>query len=178
MINLLPPSQKEEISLLETLNLVLVLGMVITSFLISLSLLLLLVKINIEKEIALSEIFFKEKEKEAMESKKIREKIEKFNLEILTFTTFERKKTCVIEILEKISGNLPEKIYLTNFNLNWSEKDSLWQASLSGFSPDRESLLALKENLEKEEGFFQIYFPPENWIVPKNINFSLTFKIK
>ncbi len=178
MINLLPPSQKEEISLMETFRLVLILGILFSSFLISFSLILLLVKINLEKELMLTKISLEEKEKEAVTAKAIRKLIEDFNLELSKLHAFEKKKINTVEILEKISQNLPEKVYLTNFKIAWTEKEGLWQVSLSGFSPDRESLLKLKENLGKEKNFLEIYFPPENWVASKNINFHLTFKIK
>ncbi len=84
------------------------------------------------------------------------------------------------QVLEKISKLLPSGTYLTNFNLNLPpKKEEFWaQISLSGFSESREVLLSFKENLEKEAEFAEVYFPPENWVKPSDINFTVTFKLK
>jgi len=47
---------------------------------------------------------------------------------------------------------------------------------LSGFSPDRNSLVTFKSNLEKETAFKNIVFPPENWLEAKNISFSINLE--
>ncbi len=179
MINLLPPKQKEELSLKEYFNLILIWEILIFSFLVSLALILFLVKISIEKDLEITKILLAEKERGASLNKEFQEKINAFNLRLSALNSFYQNKINLTETLEKISKNLPEKSYLVNFNLTQQlEKERGWQIALSGFSPDRKSLLLFKENLESEKSFSEIYFPPENWVKAENIDFWVNFKLK
>ena len=178
MINLLPSKQKEELGEEEKLKLILILGILIISFLLYFSLILFLIKISIAAELEVQRIYFGEREKELeiAESKEPEEKIEKLNLNLKKLNSFYQNQLNLTEILEKTSQTLPAGIYLTNFNFNL--KQGKGEIFLSGFSPNRETLLLLKKNLEEEPGFSEIYFPPENWLKPTDINFTLTFELK
>jgi len=87
--------------------------------------------------------------------------------------TFYQGQLDLTSILGKISQTLPQEIYLTALNFNPQTS----QFSLTGFSPNREILLQLKENLEKTEGFKEVYFSPACWISATDINFAVNFKI-
>lgn len=174
MINLLPQQQKEEIITEEKFKLVLIFGIVILAFLISLSLILFSIKNIIFGQLEIQKIFLKEKELKVQKIQEMENKIKDYNLILSNLDSFYQKNLNLTEILEKLSKILPQGTYLTNFNFNLSTL----QISLSGFCPDRETLLSFKENLEKEEKFEKVYFPPSNWLEPTDINFSLIFKIK
>jgi len=175
MINLLPPQQKEELLGEEKLRLVLTLGIIISAFLISFTLILFSIKTSFSADLEIQETYFEQRKKE-LESPGIQElekKIKNYNLTLARLETFYQGQLDLTSILEKISQTLPEKTYLTTLNFNPQTS----QFSLTGFSPNREKLLQFKENLEKTEGLKEIYFPPANWLQATNINFSVNFKI-
>lgn len=174
MINLLPPKQKEELLEEEKLKLVLILGIVILAFLISLSLILVSIKTIIFGQVEIQKIFLEEKELKTKKIQDLETKIKDYNLTLSHLDSFYQKNPHLTEILEKLSKTMPEGIYLTSFNFSLPNLE----ISLSGFSPDRQTLLEFKKNLEKEEKFENVYFPATNWISPTDINFSLTFNLK
>jgi len=178
MINLLPPEQKRELLLREKQNLILILGILFLSFLLSLSLILLAIKISFSGNLEIQKVTLEEREKEVSSYRELGEKIENSNQALSNLNSFYQSQLNLTQILEKISGLLPSGTYLTNLNFNPFEKEKEIQVSLSGFCQNRETLLSFKENLENEGSFSEIYFSPENWIKPTDINFSVTFKIK
>jgi len=176
MINLLPPQQKEELLEEERLKLVLTWGIIILAFLVSLSLILILIKIFLSADLEIQKTYFEQRKKK-LESPVIQEveaKIKNYNLALSKLESFYQGQLDLTSILEKISQTLPEGIYLTTLSFNPQTS----QISLSGFSPSREKLLQFKENLEKTEGLKEIYFPASNWIPATDIDFLVNFKIK
>ena len=143
MINLLPLQQKEELLEEEKYNLVLTLGILFLIFLISLILILFSIKIFISGETDVQRILLSAEEKRFKESQiqNLEEKINASNQTLSKLNLFYQNQLNLTETLEKISGTLPPGTYLTTLNFN------LAQISLSGFSPTREILLELKENL-------------------------------
>ena len=95
---------------------------------------------------------------------------------------FYQKKFDLTDILEQIYQTLPQGTYLTRFTfspLTQTQKEKyLAQISLSGFCPNRETLIKLKENIEGVEIFSEVSFPASNWIESTDINFSVTFKLE
>ena len=178
MINLLPPKQKGELLLREQQSLILILGILFLSFLLSLSLILLSIKISISGDLEIQKITLEERGKEVSFNRELEEKIKNSNQLLSDLNSFYQSQSNLTQILEKISGFLPSGTYLTNLNLNPLQKEKGIQISLSGFCQSRELLFSFKENLEKEGSFSEIYFPPENWLKPIDINFNVTFKIK
>ena len=113
-----------------------------------------------------------EKNLQTSEIQELREKIISANQAILKLNLFYRSRINLVETIENISKILPAGIKLTT--LSWQKKNS--QIAVSGLALTREDLFELKKNLE--EKFTEIYFPPQNWIEPANINFQATFKLK
>jgi len=176
MINLLPSQEKEILIQEEKYKLALILGTLFLIFLICLILILLSIKIYFSGQLNVQEILLSQKEESFRKSpsQKLEEKIISFNRTFSELNSFYSKQLSLIEILEKISQSLPYGAYLINFNFD----SETGQISLSGFSPSREILLGLKENLEKEESFQEIYFSPSNWVKSNDIDFTVNFDIK
>jgi len=105
-------------------------------------------------------------------------KFDSFNEILNKMNLFYQKKAYFSEFLEKILKIIPEKAYLNSIYFNFPSPDdnSFIQISLWGYIPKREDLFEFKKNLEKEEWIKDVSFPPENWINPVDINFSVTFK--
>jgi Tfp pilus assembly protein PilN len=178
MINLIPDEQKFEISTLRKFYLILNWKILIISFLISLSLISLLVKIFIQSEVKINESFLNEKEKEINLNKNLIEKIEHVNSSLSQIYSFYQNQIIFSEILEKLYQIVPSGISFSNISISFLEKEKAVSVSLSGISPSRDLLLLFKENLGKEKSISEVIFPLDVWIKKENINFSLTFKIK
>lgn len=173
MINLLPPQYKAELKEEENWKLTLILSILFLIFLVCSALILFSIKVSISGQAEAQKILLLQEEKKFEESQiqNLEEKITVSNQALLKLNSFYQSQTNLTEILEKISETLPTGVYLTILNFNPA------QISLSGFSPTREILLEFKQNLEQEELFGEIYFPPSNWVKPTDINFSVNFKI-
>ncbi len=181
MINLLPPQNKEEILQEENWKLLMILGMHLLFFFISLLLILFSVKIFITGEVDVQKILFAEREKEFKNTQmqNLEANLTTFNTNLNQLDSFYQSQLNLTEILEKISKTLPVQIYLTNLSIiPQGRKGEMINCSLSGFSPDREILLQFKENLEKETQFQDIYFPPSSWVKAMDINFTISFNVK
>jgi len=184
MTNLLPSKQKREIHQQEVLRLILILGVTVISFLISLSLVLLLVKILILKDIDVEKIILDEKKNEISLHEDWRGIIKNYNSTFSYLNSFYREKINTADILEKISDSLPSGVYLTALNIRVSQTENpkikkaqkVAEVFLSGYSPTREILLELRENLEEQNYFSEIYFSPENWVTPSDIQFNINLK--
>lgn len=176
MINLLPPSYKKEILQEQNWKLTLILGLLFLIFLVSLILVLFSIKIYIQGQVESLKVLADAGEKSLQESgvPDFRGKIDLANQKILRLESFYKNQDSTLRFLGNIFKLIPEKIYLTG--LFWQKSAS--QASLTGFSPARETLFELKKNLEERKEFSDIYFPPSNWINPVDIDFQATFKIK
>ena len=176
MINLLPPQQKEEGIREEIWKLISILGILSLVFISYLSLILFSIKIYISSELESQKIIYdiEEEKFKASEIQDFQKRINSLNQNVSKLDSFYQEQINLTKILEKISITLPPGVYLTN--LNWQKEMS--QIGVSGFAPTRENLFEMKKNLEKEKDFENVYFPPSNWVKPKDINFYVTFKIK
>lgn len=175
MINLLPPKEKESLIREENWKLVLILGTLFLSFLICLILILFSIQIYISGKIQSQKVIIEIEEKEFRdpETQNFRGEIALINQDLSRLNSFYQSQTNLTEILEKISGIFPEKMYLTSL----SYQKETFQISLYGFASSREILLDFKKNLEKKKEFKEIYFPPQNWVKPTEIDFQVNFKI-
>jgi len=178
MINLLSPIEKEALTQEENWKLVLILGIIFIASLISSALILFSIKIYISGQIEAQKILLLQKELESSQVQPLKKEIKSANFTLSQLNSFYQETANSGEILEKISQALPTGTYLTNFTLTTivEKEEYPTQASLSGFSPDREALLEFKKNLESQELFKEIYFPPATWVKSTNIEFSLNFK--
>jgi len=174
MINLLPLEQKEELKREEKWKLTLILGIIFLIFLLCLFLILLSIRINVSSELeaqknlsALEEGRFK-----TPEIQQFQEQITLLNENLLGINSFYQDQSSLTKVLEKISATIPSTIHLTR--LSWQKEN--FQVELSGRASLREDLFELKNNLEKEKDFKDVYFPPSDWIKPKDVDFYVTFK--
>ena len=182
MINLLPPQEKKNLQEEERLKLILILGILLLAVLISFSLILFTIKIIISSQVESQKKILKQDENEFQKSqlKEFQKIIIDSNQTISKLESFYGGQFEFSSILGEISNTLPQGTYLTNVSLNVQTDKNIKElliCNLSGFSPNRDILLQLRDNLEKETNFKEVYFPPSNWIAPSSINFSVSFKI-
>ncbi len=179
MINLLPPKEKKEIRQEETFRLVLILGIIFLIFLICFSLILTSINIILSGEAEAQRIIYEQREEEfeTPQMQTLQRDFTSFNQTISQLDSFYQNQINLTEVLEKISQTLPQGAYLTNLIIS-SKKERELDCSLIGFSPTRKTLLEFKANLEVEESFKEVSFPPTNWVEPKNIDFTVNFETK
>ncbi|MBM3257653.1 MAG: hypothetical protein FJZ05_00320 [Candidatus Nealsonbacteria bacterium] len=180
MINLLPPLKKQEIEQEENWKVLMTLGISIMAILICFILILYAINIFIAGDVERERILYEQKEREfeSSEMQALKTKINEFNKVVLQLDNFYQNQLKPTETIDKILKTIPEGIYLTNLSVNpGSDKDRVTQCELKGFSPVREILLNFKENLEREENFKEVSFPPSTWLKSTDISFTVTFKI-
>ena len=182
MINLLPQKQKDELKQEENFKLTLILGIVTLASLICFALILFSIKISIGGQLSYQKIFLEQKKAESSQLQNLEEKMKSLNSILKELNSFYQNEANLVEAFQIISTSLPSKIYLTTLNFNQvtgPEKEKyLGNIFLTGFVPSREILTAFKKNLEKEKRFEVVYFPPESWVKPTDINFTASFKVK
>ena len=178
MINLLPPEEKNILIQEERFKLILILGIVFLSALLSLILILFSIRIYISSQTDSEKIIFEQEEKKVKiaEFQELQEKITLANKNLSNLNSFYQNQVYFTEILERISGTLPPAAYLNNLSLK-PLGGGILNCTLSGFTSTREILLDFKKNLETEKTIKEIYFPPANWVESKDIDFNITFKI-
>jgi len=176
MINILPPKEKERIRAKEKKKIALILELLGFVFLLCLVLALFSIEIYVSGRTEAARIILEQErgEFEASEIKDFSEKIRLANESFSNLESFYENQIKLTKVLEEISETLPEGIYLSS--LSYQKNNS--QVSLLGFAETREALFEFKENLEKEEDFVGIFFPPSSWIKSTNIDFNSRFKIK
>ena len=187
IINLLPSSEKKTLQKEKHYKIVLILEMTVLCFLVCFCLILFSIKIYISGQAKAEKILFNlaQKELQISEIQKIEENIKTANQNLIELNSFYKSKTEVYALFEKISKLLPSGVYFTNLSLRpcpepkekEEEKKCEFQVSISGFAPARERLYELRQILESQQEFKEIYLPPSNWAKPFNIDFHLTFKI-
>lgn len=182
MINLLPPQQKKELKEEKSFKLTLIIGVLLSVFLVYLCLTLFSIKVYVSGEVRAEEILFSQKEKEinTPQAQTLQKNLISFNQTLSRLYNFYENQILFSDILKKISETLPNGVSLTSISISPVLLAGDWKmgCDLTGFSSTRETLLLLKENLEKEKSFGEISFPPTNWVKPTDINFTVNFKTK
>jgi hypothetical protein len=179
MINLLPQTQKEKLKEEKEKRIFFHWLILILFFGLSLSLSLLNLKIFLSEKLKEEKLDLENQEKILkLEAKK---EILETNKLISELLNFEKNQKETSQILNKIFQILPSEIQVNSVNitktvLDKKTKKEGFQVILTGFSPERQSLLKLKSILEAN--FSQVSFPPQVWVKEKEIDFSVNFLTK
>lgn len=177
MINLLPPSEKQNLLEEERWKLILILVLIVFVFFISLILIFLSLNIYVSSQLEAQKVILSQKEAEKTEIQDFQKEINQANQTISELNSFYEKAVSITGFLDKISNLLPKDVFLTDISVSPIKKEeNKFQVSLSGYAPLIENLIELRENLKKENEFSQIYFPSSIWVETKDINFSITFQ--
>lgn len=185
MINLLPPSYKEELRGEEHFRLVLILGMLIVVFCICLSLALLAIRVYLAGEIEVQQILV-ESQQGQNDWKARADQVRDLNRDIAAAASFYENKMLLSDVILRISDVLPESVYITSLSYTpvssskagkVGGKSSEVKIALRGFAPRTEDLLQIRTSLEQDPLFGNFHFPPSNWIRATDINFSFDFEL-
>ena len=183
MINLLPPKEKEGIISERNEKLAVVLGNLFIISLVCLALVLISLKFYILSEDTYSKINLESvKEKyQTSEFLSLKESIQKYNADLIKIDDFYKKEIYFSDALKVIlNTKRPSGLYLNSINiseiLNIKESDRV-KAVISGVSNTRDDLQVFRDNLENNKKIVNVYFPPNSWVKPADVNFSITLEI-
>jgi Tfp pilus assembly protein PilN len=187
MINLLSPQEKIILEQEEKSRLISVLLVIFCLSLLSFVLVMLSVKFYISGELESQKIIVNQRQLERNRFQSITQEINYQNIYLAQIRSFYQNNFSRSVILDEISQTLPKGTYLTSLSISSvleakSDKEAnlkkYLSVSLVGFSPTRDTVLEIKDNLEKEEKFQEVYFPPSNWVKPNDVEFSVNFKVE
>ncbi len=178
MINLLPPTEKKQLKLEKKIKLLVIFGLVFLIFLICLILSLFSIKTYIQAQVEAEGIVLEEikQELETSNSKGTQQIIKNYNEKLIKLKRFYSKQVYFTTNLRKVLDLTPSAIYFEN--LSFKKEKQATSVTISGFSPTRDILTSFRERMEQEESITEINFSPLSWAKPKNIDFSVNFKIK
>lgn len=177
MINLLPISEKQNLLMEERWKLILILGLIILLFLVSLILIFLAINIYISGQIETQEFILSQKETEKTEIQNFQKEINQTNQTLLRLDSFYQQEANLTGFLGKIADLLPVDVFLNEISINPDKKETnKFQVSISGRALLIENLIELRENLKKENNFSQIYFPPSIWVETRDVDFNINFQ--
>ena len=181
MINLLPSKEKRILEAENTLKLVIIWGVIALFIIIALSLILLSIKFYVSGMVEAQEILVRLEEERFTRSQAqdLANEIVQLNAELGRLDSFYKNQIKISDVLSRVAVAMPDQGRLNTlyFNIQNENGVQILKNSLTGYSPDRETLFVLKKNLEDEVDFREIDFPPLNWVKPADINFSVTFNI-
>jgi len=171
MINLLPPRQKKELSEETVFKTIVILGTAIALALVSFGLMLAAVKWYFAGQLDIKKIAVEQREGQlAIYSIKQEEnRIADYAAAFGKLDAFYQKQTKTAELFDKFVNAMPAGFYLNSFSFQEG------RVAVSGYCPDRDSLVNFQSNLESSGVFKNVYVPPGNWVMQKDINFNVTF---
>ncbi len=180
MINLLPPQEKQELLKERQKNLVVVLTGITAIALVCLMLILFSIKLYILEEIGAQRTMLEgiEEQYRASDAMSLKKSIEGYNARVATMNYFygsQLRSSQALELLLAISR--PEGVRLTNLDLQQDEQAKTANVVISGTSNTRDDLLQFKNTLEGAPGITNVNFPPESWVKPAGIEFTVTLTI-
>lgn len=179
LINLLSPKEKEELRLENNKKLAIVLGNVVLISLICLVLVLLSVKFYILEKFADQKATLDNAQEEYQISDflSMKESAQKYKSLIIKVDNFYKKEAYLSDVLKKVLFiQKPKGVYLKTIDLTKDYQENKIKISISGQSDTRDNLLIFKDNVVKEEGLENAFFPPDTWVKYKDINFILTLE--
>jgi len=179
MINLLPPDEKQNLLKEEQWKVILILGTIILVFLVSFGLILIAINVSISAQVGIQKLTLSQTEKkfEDAEIQSLKTEITQANQSIMRLQSFYKQQESFIGFLGEISDLLPEGVYLNNISITPAAKtDGKFQVSLSGHAPLIENVIALDDNLKKDQKISQVSFPSDTWVKKENVDFNVTFQ--
>lgn len=186
MINLLPPSLKEELKKEEETRLLWILFVLVGAFFLCAFLLLLSLRIYLKGSVDAQEILLTAYTQKTASDESLKKEIKELNETVVQLSSFYEKQSKVSSFTERVSSAAPQGIRLTFFQYappsvtvsGGETKKTMAKVILSGISPSREELLAFREALQQDPSFANFDFPPSNWAKPSDIPFSFSFEIR
>ena len=175
MINLLPPRYKEEIRKEANWRMFLILGLLAFLFLLSFFFIIFFVKMYISGQAEIQDIYLQDEREEFERGgmQELEEEIKIINRELFQINSFYQEQPKPSDFLQSLKRNLPPGSYLTSLSFKYLSPEEGIEVTLGGFTPSREALRRLKENLEENMEVYEMNFTEDiNYRNPDNFSFS------
>ena len=179
MINLLPPAEKQNLSLEDRWRTVLILGLVMLIFFASLILIFILINFSLGSQVKSQDVILENEENRfASEGiQTVKNDVEQANRNLLAIDSFYKQKADMTGFLEKISSLLPKGIYLNSISINpCSGGENAFQVSIAGHALAIENVIELNEKLKGDDQFSNVSFPSDTWFKKQDFIFAVTFQ--
>ncbi len=179
MINLLPLQEKIKLEKEQNRKLVLVLSFILLISLLCFVLLLLslyfyiMVQVSYQKSL-LDDARQQYQTKDFLQYKSI---IKSSNQILAKANVFYKKELYFSQALAVISSIAkPDGVLFHDITMQHIGDKGI-SVAVTGSADNRENLLQFKTSVEAAKEITSAYFPPDNWIKSKDINFHVTFEI-
>lgn len=191
-INLLPPSQKEEIKnerlRKKTDKILVVLGLNLCLF--TAMIFGLTSYISSKNATADKEVDFLDRKLKGPQLEDLKKQIDSANQNLNKISSVKKEQVSSVAVLKKLTSLLPAKSYLRYFSFLSSSKSLentvnvenegsakifFAKVSIGGTALNRETLFLFKKSLDQEKSFQGVYFDPSSWTKPDNPDFVVSF---
>lgn len=173
-VNLIPPWRKKEIAKIRQLKLVFRIELAI--FLVMLIFLAILFSFSYVLKLDLKAIFVNpslaQNRQQYDKIVKYNEDFGRLNLQIEEITNMKNDQLYWSKLFSSLSEKAAPGIEITSL----STKD--YDILLGGRADIRDNLIVYKEKLEQEECFLEVNLPLSDLVLPKDVDFQISFKIK
>lgn len=185
MINLLPLPYRDRLRAEENFRLLLILSAVSGVFLVCLALLLFALRIYLWDQIRSQEFLLAGLKQQSSARSQELKNIQDLNLSLLAISGLYEKRLSPTIILEGISSHLKPNMYVSSLNIQSREEIDTQEGkqmkpgkiTVTGFAIQRETLFEFRGDLQKDPLFKNVYFPPSNWVKPRDITFSFSAEL-
>jgi Tfp pilus assembly protein PilN len=167
MINLLPPTYKEELRQQERANLAVILGTLVFVFILTLSMLFFIISIYLQGRVQVYDIMIEAQKKDESDQQSARSDIKRLNFDIGNAAAIQSKRILVSRIVEKISAELPQDFYLNAFMYGDGK------VTISGFAPTRAVLIEFRDAIQSDPMFSSALLPLPIFPQEENVMFTL-----
>ena len=179
MINLLPLQEKKELLAQKNQKLAAVLAYMGLAALACFALILLSLYFYVLTEVAYHREILRSAKNTYQTNDFLSYKniISQSNQALLKLDNFYKKEVRFSGALKTVSDiPKPADLRVTDITMEPGTKNAI-KMGIGGVADSRESLLAFKDSIQQQKSVTNVYFPPDNWIKPKDINFYLTLEV-
>ncbi len=179
MINLLPPQEQALLALQKQKKLVVVLGAMAVILMACLALILLSLKFYMLEDVAYRQSILDslEKNSQVSDAADLKKIILGANSKFLAIDAFYQKGILADDALTTVLGvQRPNGLYFTALSLDRTTESTM-VITIAGASNTRDNLLLFKQYLEGNPNIHNVYFPPDSWIKPTQVDFSITLDV-
>ncbi len=176
--NLLPPSFQEHLKKQELLRLVYIVWILAFSFLLSLGLLLVALRLSAQKESGIFGLWRSDLPQYAQQEQALQE-LDRANTQIEEVALWYTRQHSVSDILNKISSAAPPGITLDSFGYTAQTKaQEKAVVSVRGTANTRDGLIAFRDLLKQQGSFEHFSFPASNLVKSQDVKFFFEFAVK
>lgn len=173
-LNLLSPEEKKIILAEQTNRRIIFWGVNLVTALLIFIILLSFIYVSISIKSKIAETDFKNAQaKFKIEGlQNLQTEIKQMNAQIKNLDKIQTEHKYYSQALEKIIDIIPVNALIKKISINQN------QVTVEGFSPSRETVLLIRQNLEKSPLFEKIESPIANLLKPTDIDFRFSFTLK